>query len=126
VPAVGPVQSPRIGSQDALGPGTITLAGLTPIVSWSAPTIGPPTRYEVRLHWLDGATGATVAKPVAAFQVAGTSLQIQVPADILELGKTYFGEIIAYRNGEDRFDVAPLRATQVFSHATTLTSPFTP
>jgi hypothetical protein len=122
VPAVGPVQSPLVAGASALG--TIPAPGVTPTVSWSAPAIGTPTRYEVRLHRLEAPAGATVASLVAAWQLTGTSLT--VPADLLQPGATYFAEITAYLVADERFDVAPLRRVQVFSHATTLTSPFTP
>jgi hypothetical protein len=122
VPAVGPVQSLLVAGAPALG--TIPATGLTPTLSWSAPAIGTPTRYEVRLHRLEAPSGATISQPVATFRQTATSLT--VPADVLQAGGTYYAEITAYVLAGDGFAAAPLRRTQVFSHATTLTSPFSP
>ncbi len=126
VPAVGPVQAPLVAGQAALGASTLTGVTATPAISWSAPAIGAPTRYEVRILELVAQGTATTAVPVAALHVAGTGTSVAVPAGVLAGGKTYFAEITAILVADERFDVAPLRATQVFSHATTLTSPFTP
>jgi hypothetical protein len=122
VPAVGPVQSPTVAGAGALG--TIPATGATPTIAWAAPALGTATRYEVRLYGLAANAGATVASAVAAFQLTGTS--VAVPAGLLQPGTTYFAEITAYALADERFDVAPLRRAQVFSHATTLTSPFAP
>jgi hypothetical protein len=124
VPGVGPVQSPTVDGHAALG-AIPALGTTTPTLSWTTPAIGTPTRYEVRILRLGvGAAGATTATPVAAFQLTGTSLK--VPANVLTTGATYYAEISAYAIAGDRFELAPLRLVQVFSNATTATSPFAP
>jgi hypothetical protein len=122
VPAVRPVQSPLVGGSPALG--AIAPTGLTPVISWSPPAGSVPTSYRVTIHRLGNDLGATRSTPVASWLVAGTS--VQVPSGVLQAGGEYYAEIAAQLRDAERFDVAPERAPRSRSHATTLTSPFSP
>jgi hypothetical protein len=119
---VGPVQSPLVGGSPALG--AIAPTGLTPVISWSPPAGSVPTSYRVTIHRLGNDLGATRSTPVASWLVAGTS--VQVPSGVLQAGGEYYAEIAAQLRDAERFDVAPERAPRSRSHATTLTSPFSP
>jgi hypothetical protein len=124
VPAVGPVQAPLINGVDALGAQSAT--GLTPTISWSAPLVGVPTSYSVTIHRLHLAPDLTTstATPIASWTLAGT--RIDVPPGVLQGGERYFVQIVAYANGSDTYATAPYRTSNLSSHATTLTAPFTP
>jgi hypothetical protein len=91
-PRMGPVQSPKINGQDAMG--TVTGVGLTPVVTWTAPALGTPTRYQVRVYELIAtATGGTSRVTVA--NLGTTQTQLRLPPNLLVAGKTYFLQLQA-------------------------------
>jgi hypothetical protein len=124
VPAVGTVRNAAIGGQPALG--AIAVPGTTPTLTWAAPSVGTPTHYRVAIHEVYASGGATATKTVATWLVPASRTSLAVPANVLQPGKEYFVEITAYARAADTFDTAPLRTPAVFSHATTLSSQFTP
>jgi hypothetical protein len=67
--------------------------GTTPLLRWTAPAIGTPAGYVVRVIRLDNVGGATRGTFVGAIATTATSLRL--PPGLLEHGKTYFASIDA-------------------------------
>jgi hypothetical protein len=122
-PAVSPVRTPTVAGANALG--TIPATGLTPRIAWTAPATGAPTSYRVSLYRLFANGTASASQRVATWIVGGTS--VNVPANVLVSGQTYYAEIVAQvRGASDIYATAPERNPALASTATTLTSPFSP
>jgi hypothetical protein len=90
-PLIGPVTAPQINGvsffQDQF------LNGLTPTVSWNAPTVGTPTEYTITICKWETVAGndytcGQYASFIAGFHTKATSFQ--VPSGILESGQIYF------------------------------------
>ena len=89
VPMVGPVGAPKISGQDAFG--NLTGVGVTPTISWTAPSIGSADRYEVTLVKLTANAMQTTQQPVARIITPDT--QMVVPQGVLQAGVTYYARI---------------------------------
>jgi hypothetical protein len=123
VPLVGPPTAIQINGQDAF---TInTPVTLQPTLSWSPPTVGTPTWYEVRVRRVyvrEGTNGAALTT-VAVFRTPLTRLTL--PPDLLAPGESYtFLLTSRYMPGGDlsrpfRFSLPTARAEAV----TNLVSP---
>lgn len=92
-PLVGAVVDPKIAGKDALGSALVTDVGLTPTLSWTAPSLGTATRYYVLVHNVSIQNGVTTLRPIAALETSATELV--VPPGILVAGQTYAFEITA-------------------------------
>jgi hypothetical protein len=123
VPRVGPPRSPRINGQTTMA-GKLTGVGLTPLVSWSVPSLGTPNRYQVRVYEIfPSATGGTSRLSVASLLTSQT--QLRLPPNLLVAGKTYFLQLTAYYTpGTD--PNAPYLYKSEYHYATTLTGQFQP
>ncbi len=64
-----------------------THVGLTPILKWSAPSIGPANNYAVQIYELSNSGGNTVISFIDAFYTQSKSLR--VPAGLLSAGQAY-------------------------------------
>jgi len=124
VPLVGPARSPTVSARDALLPQTGV--GATPVLSWSAPSLGSPTRYRVQLVHLYVPTGQTTTATslVATFYTAAP--QVTVPAGILTLGQTYVATIESVSLPGDAVETAPYRSGVPQGHASITTQAFVP
>jgi hypothetical protein len=80
--------------------------GTTPLLKWTAPALGTPNGYVVRVLRLDNEGGSTQIRFVGAFTTTATSLRL--PPGILEAGKWYFAAIDA-RQGAGSLIADPLR-----------------
>jgi hypothetical protein len=75
-PLVGLVVNPLVSGMPAGGAGTVGGVGTTPIVSWSAPTIGTANRYQLIVDNVTVQSGATALKRVALFDTSRTQVEI--------------------------------------------------
>ena len=91
-PPVGVVQSPLINGANFFS--NLKRVGLTPLLEWSAPTVGAGTYYNVQLIQLANIDGYTIPNYIAGFTTQQTSLR--VPAGLLATGETYVVEITSY------------------------------
>ncbi len=64
-----------------------THVGLTPILKWSAPSIGPANNYAMEIYQLSNSGGNTVISYIAAFYTQSKS--VRVPAGLLSAGQAY-------------------------------------
>ncbi|WNG45701.1 hypothetical protein F0U60_17505 [Archangium minus] len=93
VPQVGPPRELRING--AVATGSLSGVGPTPLVSWTVPALGTPTRYLVRLYELAASSsGGTSRRQVGFFYT--TQTQFRPPPGFLVSGKTYMIMLYAY------------------------------
>jgi hypothetical protein len=118
VPVVTPVTSPRIGGADAFE--DRTGVGASPILSWSAPSVGAPTGYLVEVCRLDAVGGATSRTPILRYATARQ--KVTIPPGVLEAGATYFARITAIVSTAPI--TAPFRGASVSARASALTGTF--
>jgi hypothetical protein len=86
-PAIGPVQQPLIGTQDAFK--AQTGVGITPVLAWKPPALGTPTRYLVTVWKLVVSQKAITGSSYVARMVT-QSTQVQVPPGVLVPGGFYY------------------------------------
>ena len=97
-----------------------TGVGLTPTVSWSAPTPGASVRYQVAVRRIDGAFGS--GRFVARFLVK-TGTSITVPPALLAAGSSYFVRVTAQTTGSA---TSPFKPPASGGTATAISGVFTP
>jgi hypothetical protein len=122
LPTLAPVQTPLVNGSGAFA--TLPSVGLTPTISWTAPTTGSPSSYTVEIFWLHAVGGASVGTPVARWTTAST--QISLPPGVLASLNTYYARLTANAIAGDPYATAPFRRLNVSSYASTLTGTFSP
>lgn len=91
---LGQVRTPTIAGQSLFSPHSI---GLTPTVAWTAPSVGTPSWYLVRVIRLSAdAMGNAVKQPLAVLRTDQTSMTL--PPGILTAGQTYVIAIAAEKD----------------------------
>jgi hypothetical protein len=123
----GPVLSPpralTLGGVDAFQP--LTGVGFTPVIAWTAPVLGSPTRYRVSLALLENTSGVTTLSNVASFEVYSTSLTI--PDGLLFGSGEYVATVSAIESPNDvAGSLAPWSGDYPFHLASNVTAIFTP
>jgi hypothetical protein len=92
MPRVGPPRDLRING--AVATGLLTSVGLQPLVSWTAPSVGTPDYYSLRLYELFAtSSGATSRLQLTTFTTAQT--QLRLPPGVLTPGKSYYLQVTA-------------------------------
>jgi hypothetical protein len=85
-PTLGAVQAPLINGKDLHA--AQTGVGTTPLLSWTAPKLGTPSYYQVRIvHLTVDANKRAQGQDVAAFDTRETKLL--VPSSLLTAGESY-------------------------------------
>ncbi|NTX53947.1 Ig-like domain-containing protein [Myxococcus sp. CA039A] len=112
-PTVGPPRDLRINGLAATEDG-LQGVGETPLVTWSAPVLGTPTSYTVRLYGLYPTSTNQTGRIQRAF-FRTTETQLRLPPELLYPGGHYFLQVASdVRTGgavsSPRFD-APWSAT---------------
>jgi hypothetical protein len=91
-PQVGPARDLRING--AVATGDLTGVGLTPLLSWTAPSVGTANYYSVRVYeLLATGDGGTTRLPVSTLTTAQT--QVRLPPGLLVAGKFYYVQVNA-------------------------------
>lgn len=124
-PMIGPVQAPKIGEvslfQDSAA------VGLTPTISWTKPSLGTAQGYAIEINEVFASGDNTSINRIANLWVGGSLTQIQLPAGILEAGKTFFIRLRAWsENGFDPRSAPYLTGSLPFGYADTLSGLITP
>jgi hypothetical protein len=92
LPQVGPARDLRLEGVDATG--TLTGVGLMPMASWTAPSLGTPHHYLVRVYELFAtSTGGTSRVPLTTLTTTRT--QLRLPPGILTPGRYYHLQVTA-------------------------------
>lgn len=125
-PGVGPVQALQVNGQSAdtnLGP-----VGLTPTISWTAPTASSVTAY--RVHLVDLVYDATAQKVAPAgrgrFYLLPTTTSFTLPPGRFRPGHTYIVEVTAISQPGSDFSTKPAHQSLPFEWATVSTHLLTP
>jgi hypothetical protein len=120
-PILGPV-APWIDGRDALD--DLTGVGTTPLLAWSAPSLGEATHTEVEIREIYADAGASRSRTVATLQTAGT--EIEVPPGVLEAGRAYVAIFRVVWSPDDEPETAPFRAGLPRAQAETVSGVFEP
>lgn len=95
--------------------------GLSPLVEWTAPERPASSSYSVSISKLSAAGEVT---HLATIFTSNTS--VRIPPGILQAGENHFLYVQARDHRPDVADVAPLRLAALRSHASAISSVFTP
>lgn len=92
VPLVGPPMDLRLNG----APATDTLVGVgtEPVVSWTAPDVGTPSYYILRVYELF-TVGAGFTSRSQVLSLTTTEPQVRLPPSALVAGKHYFVQVVA-------------------------------
>jgi hypothetical protein len=91
-PQVGPPRDMRING--AVATNNLTGVGLTPLLSWTAPSVGTPSYYSVRVYELF-ATASNTTSRLPVTSLSTTQTQVRLPPGLLVAGKTYYVQVNA-------------------------------
>lgn len=92
-PVVSPVRNPMVNGNNAFD--AVSGVGTSPTISWTAPSLGQPTMYQIGFTelTLNGNVTQIVSQTTRILRTRWTS--VTVPPGILELGKHYLVKIKA-------------------------------
>ena len=114
---VGPPVAPKLDDADAF---TTTTISTVPKVSWSAPTLGTPTDYEVQVY--EVAVNGSALKYTSVLRMTTKQTSVRIPAGILLGQRPYVFSITArIRQGVDIY-TTPLQAGDTSASAETLSA----
>jgi hypothetical protein len=122
VPKLGPARALSLNGLDATG--KLSGVGMTPLLSWSAPALGAPTYYQLRLYRLYAfPDGSTARQTLAYFYTPQT--QLRLPPGILVAGENYYFQVVSYlMPGVDPSN--PYQGSPVMHSASAVTGVFKP
>jgi hypothetical protein len=123
--ALAPIVSPPRSLQIGGLPANVDRSGVgtTPTLSWAAPALGTPTYYGLNVYRVGNYGGVTMLTLVTSGWTGGTSFTL--PAGLLRPGESYFSNVIAFKRDVSVL-TTPFKRTPQQSHATAVTSAFTP
>ncbi len=121
-PMLGPAQSIKIAGRSAST--QLSGVGLTPTISWSAPSVGVPQANSVYVYRLTNSNGTTHLSTAAIFYTKATS--VTVPPNVLTSGSTYYVAVSALTSGTIDLTYSPYRRRLPYAWANALTATFTP
>jgi hypothetical protein len=119
-PLISGIRAVQIAGKDAGNPQTGV--GLTPVVSWTPPAVGTPSRYVVQLFTFPSGSGDP--QLVTTLNLPGSTTSVQIPAGVQQTGKAYFVRIVAQAGVGS--DAAPLRARLPSGAAAYVTQTYVP
>ncbi|HEY2028348.1 MAG TPA: hypothetical protein VGH20_03975 [Myxococcales bacterium] len=120
IPVVGPPLSPRVSGLDAFQ--NQSGVGLTPLISWSPPSLGAPTSYAAGIS----SNSATTLYASVSFTVYGAT-SFRIPPGFLETGVSYAVSVAATQAPWDHAGIPPFRLGVPYASASAVsTASFTP
>ncbi|MDI3283314.1 hypothetical protein QHF83_08450 [Polyangium sp. 15x6] len=126
-PTLGLPQNIKVAGKDTPYDQVTTGVGTTPEITWTAPSLGTPTRYRVTVVDTTDLTDAdgvlSTRRNVAHVYVK--SPNVTLPEGILQTGKYYFIQVMATVRDNDDF-AAPFKNAQRNTGATMFTGLVTP
>jgi hypothetical protein len=121
VPVIGPPLAPKVQGLDAFQ--NQFGVGLTPVISWSPPSLGKPTSYQVGVSQAGGANARYVS---LTFTVYGAT-SLRIPPGFLVTGASYSVGVSSVQAPWDKVGIPPLRFGAPYATAGTMsTASFTP
>ena len=120
-PTISPVRNAKIGGQDLFV--AHTGVGLTPSISWDAPTVGSPTSYAVVVFRVDSDGANTKTTRVADLETTAT--HVDIPPNVLTQGSSFVLaiDVLFETNASTK---TPLESGMPDAYATTITAVFKP
>lgn len=94
-PVLGPPLNARINNADLLV--DQSGVGLTPTITWAAPTLGVPQRYRLQIERLAISNGATRTAATQVIETSGTNFTL-LPG-MLVSGQVYVIQLVAFSTG---------------------------
>ncbi|MDI1481051.1 hypothetical protein [Polyangium sp. y55x31] len=126
-PTLGLPQDIKVAGKDTPYDQVTTGVGTTPTITWTAPSLGTPTRYRVTVvdttDLTDQDGSMSTRRSIAHMYVK--SPNVTLPAGILQPGKFYFIQVMATIRDNDDF-AAPFKNAQRSTSATMFTGLVTP
>jgi hypothetical protein len=104
-PLVGPVRNPMVDGASLFSDQTVLTT--TPTLSWSAPTLGLATGYEVEIFSLYADGADSVAEQIG--ELLTTTTSVQVPPGLLAPGQSYFFCVSTVSEPGKNYNIAPFR-----------------
>src|SRR5712692_4250984 len=105
VPVLGPPTQPRIAGRDAFA--DQNGVGLQPVITWSLPTLGHPTSYQITITRHTQPVIAGETRTISA--IVYSSRTFKLPPGFMKQGSQYTATISARSGPWDTFDHAPFR-----------------
>jgi hypothetical protein len=96
VATLSPPTSPQLNGAPLSG--NHTGVGLRPSISFAAPRVGQPRRYQLRVEQLTASSGQTVARTAATFTLPPTETTLTLPPGVLVSGQIYVFSLSAVSN----------------------------
>ena len=124
VPVLGPPTQPRIEGRDAFADQNGVGVGLEPVITWSPPTLGQPTSYQITISSQTQPVIAGETRTISAIIYSGR--RFKLPPGFLKQGSQYTATISARLAPWDTFDRAAFRVGVPFHTADCLTGIFSP
>lgn len=104
-PLVGPVRNPMVDGASLFSDQAVLTT--TPTLSWSAPSLGSATGYEVDIFSLQAAGADSVVEQVG--ELLTTTTSVQVPPGLLSPAQNYFFCVSAVSEPGKNYNAAPFR-----------------
>ncbi len=79
----------------------LSAATRTPTITWSAPTLGPPSRYLLRVEQLQVSSSRTTSRVTVVFWLLPTDTSFTVPPNLLTVGQGYVLTLTAFKTSSD-------------------------
>jgi hypothetical protein len=121
-PRLGAPLAVLINGEDANA--NLAGVGLTPTISWTAPTLGVPERYRVLVWQAANVNGELRFQSKG--QLLTKSTHVRIPPGVLEAGTTCFLTVTAEQWGTNDLEVLPVSSGLPARGAGTVTQPFSP
>jgi len=122
VPVLGPPTQPRIEGRDAFA--DQNGVGLQPVITWSPPTLGQPTSYQITISRQTQPVIVGETRVISAIIYSGRIFKL--PPGFLRQGSQYTAKISARLAPWDTFDHAVFREGVPFHTADCVTGIFSP
>ena len=115
---VSPPRTLKVNNQAATAP--LSGVGTTPTLSWTAPTTGTASTYQILVYRVYNTAGTTTGTTVAAFFTDQTSMVI--PPNVLTAGNSYQFRVRAVSDPNANYAVAPWQTSLPYGDATAYTA----
>ncbi len=122
-PVINGVGTITVGGMDVTSTAQAGV-GMTPKITWTAPTVGTPMGYTVEIQAVGVSAGTTSLGSVGTFFTKDTSLQ--VPDMILQSGMSYIVEIFAVTSAGADYTAKPFISPLPYAQFATISAQFKP
>jgi hypothetical protein len=121
-PSISPVRTVRVNGASLDSPRTGV--GVSPVITWEAPSIGTATDFVVHVHAVNASSEGVSVKTVATLYTKSPSLQI--PASVISAGSSYVLTITAVSAPGTDLSARPFVASLPYASADHVTAQLTP